>query len=72
MASQAVSFYSEGIRLSGDLFQPHGLEPGEQRAGMVLCHGYTGVRHLYLPDTAKALTAAGYVVLTFDYKGWGG
>jgi dipeptidyl aminopeptidase/acylaminoacyl peptidase len=71
MASQAVSFYSEGIRLSGDLFQPDGLEPNEKRAGIVLCHGYTGVRNLYLPDTAKALTAAGYVVLTFDYKGWG-
>ncbi len=71
MASQAVSFYSEGTRLSGDLFLPDGLLPGEQRAGIVLCHGYTGVRNLYLPDTAKALTDAGYVVLTFDYKGWG-
>ena len=37
----------------------------------MLCHGYTGVRNLYLPDTARALTEAGYVVLTFDYKGWG-
>jgi dipeptidyl aminopeptidase/acylaminoacyl peptidase len=71
MAIQAVSFYSEGTRLSGDLFLPDGLTPGETRAGIVLCHGYTGVRNLYLPDTAKALTDAGYVVLTFDYKGWG-
>ena len=71
MASRTVSFYSEGTRLSGDLFLPDGLTPGEQRAGIVLCHGYTGVRNLYLPDTAKALTDAGYVVLTFDYKGWG-
>ena len=71
MASQAVSFYSEGTRLSGDLFLPDGLRPDDQRAGIVLCHGYTGVRNLYLPDTAKALTDAGYVVLTFDYKGWG-
>jgi dipeptidyl aminopeptidase/acylaminoacyl peptidase len=37
----------------------------------VLCHGYTGVRDLYLPDNARELNAAGYVVLTFDYKGWG-
>jgi uncharacterized protein len=71
MASQAVSFYSEGTRLSGDLFLPNGLTANETRAGIVLCHGYTGVRNLYLPDTAKALTEAGYVVLTFDYKGWG-
>ena len=71
MASQTVSFYSEGTRLSGDLFLPEGLASGEKRAGIVLCHGYTGVRTLYLPDTAQALTEAGYVVLTFDYKGWG-
>jgi dipeptidyl aminopeptidase/acylaminoacyl peptidase len=71
MASQTVSFYSEGTRLSGDLFVPEGLASGEKRAGIVLCHGYTGVRTLYLPDTAQALTEAGYVVLTFDYKGWG-
>jgi uncharacterized protein len=71
MPSQAVGFYSEGTRLAGDLFLPDGLASGEQRAGIVLCHGYTGVRNLYLPDTAQALTEAGYVVLTFDYKGWG-
>jgi hypothetical protein len=71
MASQTVSFYSEGTRLSGNLFLPQGLQDGEQRAGIVLCHGYTGVRNLYLPDTAEALAQAGYVVLTFDYKGWG-
>ncbi len=71
MPSQSVSFYSEGVRLSGDLFLPEGLKPGETRSGIVLCHGYTGVRNLYLPDTANALTDAGYVVLTFDYKGWG-
>jgi uncharacterized protein len=71
MASSPVSFYSESVRLSGDLFLPDDLRPGEKRAGIVLCHGYTGVRSLYLPDTARALNQAGYVVLTFDYKGWG-
>ena len=71
MPTQPVSFYSEGTRLAGDLFLPDGLSSSEKRAGIVLCHGYTGVRNLYLPDTAKALTDAGYVVLTFDYKGWG-
>ena len=71
MSSQTISFYSEGVRLAGDLFLPQSLNPGEQRAGIVLCHGYTGVRNLYLPDIARVLTEAGYVVLTFDYKGWG-
>jgi len=71
MASQRVDFYSEGTRLAGDLFLPDDLKPGQKRAGILLCHGYTGVRNLYLPDTARELNQAGYVVLTFDYKGWG-
>lgn len=71
MSSQAVSFYSEGVKLRGDLFLPGDLKPGERRPAIVLCHGYTGVRSLYLPDNARILNDAGYVVLTFDYKGWG-
>ena len=69
--AKLVNFYSEGTRLVGDLFLPGDLAVGEKRAGIVLCHGYTGVRSLYLPDIARALTLAGYVVLSFDYKGWG-
>src|ERR1700730_6375985 len=69
--SKPVSFYSEGVKLAGDLFLPADLAAGERRAGIVLCHGYTGVRTLYLPDNARVLNAAGYVVLSFDYKGWG-
>ena len=69
--SKPATFYSEGIKLAGDLFLPADLKPGERRAGIVLCHGYTGVRSIYLPDNARVLAEAGYVVLTFDYKGWG-
>jgi uncharacterized protein len=71
MPSQPVSFFSEGIRLRGDLFLPEDIGDNERRPGIVLCHGYTGVRTLYLPDNARVLSQAGYVVLTFDYKGWG-
>jgi hypothetical protein len=71
MVKHAVHFYSEGLRLAGDLYVPDRLPAGEQRAGIVLCHGYTGVKDLYLPDNARVLTEAGYVALTFDYKGWG-
>jgi dipeptidyl aminopeptidase/acylaminoacyl peptidase len=66
-----VTFYSEGVRIAGDLFLPADLKPGERRAGIVICHGYTGVRSIYLPDNARVLAESGYVVLTFDYKGWG-
>jgi len=69
--SKAVSFYSEGVKLAGDLFLPADAKPGDRRAGIVLCHGYTGVRSIYLPDNARVLAEAGYVVMSFDYKGWG-
>ena len=71
MQCESVSFYSEGVRLEGDLYRPDGAGPDDARAGIVLCHGYTGVKSLYLPDNAQVLTEAGYVVLAFDYKGWG-
>ena len=66
-----ATFHSEGFRLLGDLYAPDDLRPDERRAGIVLCHGYTGVKDLYLPDNARVLVEAGYAVLAFDYKGWG-
>jgi pimeloyl-ACP methyl ester carboxylesterase len=41
---KAVSFYSEGMRLVGDVYYPDGAAPSEPRAGIMLCHGYTGVK----------------------------
>lgn len=68
---RAVDFYSEGFKLCGDVYTPDDLQTGEERAAVLLCHGYTGVKDLYLPDNARVLNQAGYVVMTFDYKGWG-
>ena len=68
---RAVEFYSEGFKLCGDIYVPDDLPAGEARSGILLCHGYTGVKDLYLPDNARVLNEAGYVVMTFDYKGWG-
>ena len=71
MKRQPVTFYSEAVKLVGDVYYPDDLRPGEKRAGIVLCHGYTGVKDLYLPDNARVLNEAGYIAMTFDYKGWG-
>jgi hypothetical protein len=68
---RSVEFYSEGFKLCGDVYVPDGLARGERRAAVLLCHGYTGVKDLYLPDNAKAFNRAGYVAMAFDYKGWG-
>ena len=68
---RSVEFYSEGTKLAADLYLPDNLSPKEQRPGVVLCHGYTGVKSLYLPDMAAHLNHAGFVAIAFDYKGWG-
>ncbi len=57
---RAVEFYSEGFKLQGDVYTPGDLAPGERRAAVLLCHGYTGVKDLYLPDNARVLNEAGY------------
>jgi len=71
MEQRTIKFFSEGSRIEGDLFLPEGPKAGEQRAGIVLCHGFTGIRSLILPDYAKVFCDGGFVVLTFDYRGWG-
>src|SRR5919202_5770252 len=68
---QKVSFYSDGIRLDGMLYTPEDMPVGERRAGVVLLAGFTYLKSLLLPDIAKALNAAGYPALVFDYRGFG-
>ena len=70
MASQTISFFSEGVRLAGDLYLPGGLRPASGAPGSS-CVTAIPASNLYLPDNARVLTGAGYAVLTFDYKGWG-
>lgn len=38
---------------------------------IVLCNGFCGIQSLLLPTVAHQFTQAGYVVVTFDYRGFG-
>lgn len=68
---QPITIWSEGTRLAGDLWMPDGIGAGEKLPAILLCHGWGGLKqHLnstYAPWWAKA----GFVVMTFDYRGWG-
>ncbi len=69
--TRSVDIMSDGTRLSGDLFYQEGLGTGDNRPGLILCHGWGGLKaHLNIAY-APQMAAAGYVVLTFDYRGWG-
>ena len=63
-----VRFYSETVPMAGVLFLPNDLARGERRPGIVLCHGFTAVKEVLLPEIARRLAGLGYVTLTFDYR----
>jgi len=67
-SEKKVQFYSDGLRLAGVLFLPE--DPGPH-PGVVLCHGFTGIKEFILPEYACRFAAAGYAALTFDYRGFG-
>lgn len=63
-----IHFYSEAVPMVGVLFLPDNLSPGEKRPGVVMCHGFTAVKEVLLPEVARRLAKLGYIVLTFDYR----
>lgn len=69
--NKKIHFYSEGHKLSGVLYVPAEQKKGQKRPGIVICHGYTGIKELILPEIAEVFSQAGYVCLIFDYRGFG-
>lgn len=65
-----VTIWSEGTRMAADLFVPDDLEPRERRAAILLCHGWAGPKSHLSRTYAPYFCQAGFVCLTFDYRGW--
>jgi dienelactone hydrolase len=66
---RTVDIVSEGVRLSGELFIPK-QRASEKLPTLVMSHGWGGQASLLRPD-AVVFAQAGYLVITFDYRGWG-
>lgn len=64
-----VEFSSHGATLRGWLFRNDGPEP---RPGIVMAHGLTAVREMFLDRYASEFAAAGFAVLVYDHFGFGG
>lgn len=64
---ETVAFYSEGVKIVGDWYAAEGA----YRPVVVLCHGFTGVKGMVLPDAGARLAQAGYHALAFDYRFFG-
>ncbi len=67
----AVSIYSDGVRLAGNLWTPAGLQPEEKRPAILMVHGWGGLKSHLNTAYAPQFAELGYIVLTFDYTGWG-
>lgn len=72
MRTEAVSFYSEGARLSALWRRPDREPAGGRLPAVVQGPGWLGLKdaRLYV-RYHEALTAAGFGVLVFDYRGFG-
>jgi dienelactone hydrolase len=65
-----VTVWSEGTRMAGDLFIPDDLRSGEKRPAILLCHGWGGPKSHLSSTYAPWFCQAGFICLTFDYRGW--
>jgi len=67
-----ITLWSDGTRLSGVLLYPKDREEAEKLPAIVLCNGWGGTKaFLMRSGIAPRFAAAGYVVINYDYRGWG-
>jgi dipeptidyl aminopeptidase/acylaminoacyl peptidase len=68
---QNIEFQSKGLQCSGWLYVPDKLAKAEAVPGIVMAHGFAGVKEMGLAGFAEKFAAAGFVTLVFDYRFWG-
>ena len=71
-AYEEVSFDSAGWRLSGHLYRPPGVPAGQPTPALVMAGPMTSVKEETLPHYAAPLAGAGFTVLVFDNRNFGG
>lgn len=69
IAFRKADVYSEGVRITAQLFSPK--QAGASRLPtIVMAHGWGGTVAV-LRQTALDFARAGYLIVAFDYRGWG-
>jgi uncharacterized protein len=66
---RSANIMSEGVRLHAELFSLKSLA-GKQLPTVIMAHGWGGTAAGFRRD-AIDLANAGYLVIDFDYRGWG-
>lgn len=65
-----VNFLSNDINIAGNIYLPD-LASDKKLPGIILCQGFAATKEMLLPAYAEKFAEAGYVALTFDYRGFG-
>src|SRR5476651_2117925 len=66
-----VTIWSDGTQMAGDLYVPKNMKDGEKRAAILFCAGTGGTKKNNGALYGKRFVKEGFVVLAFDYRGWG-
>ncbi|MCP5057977.1 MAG: alpha/beta fold hydrolase [bacterium] len=68
-----VTIWSQGTRIAAQVWRAKGAQPDvtTKRPAILLAHGWGGLREHLDITYAPKFAAAGFVVLSFDYRGWG-
>lgn len=71
MRTRPFPFFSSGLRLDADLHLPDDDGDGAPYPVVIPSSGYQGLKVIHPERFARALTARGYAVVAFDYRGFG-
>ncbi|MFC5745309.1 alpha/beta hydrolase [Actinomadura rugatobispora] len=73
VTSETISFISgPGLSLHGVIYLPdQARRPAAGAPAIILCLGYRPVFGMFAPKYARGFAEMGYVVLTFEYRGFG-
>src|ERR1043166_2338143 len=75
MERRNVEFMSDGSLCRAWLYTPDGVTgkriAKKRSAGIVMAHGFSGVKEMDLPRFAERFAAAGFTTLVFDYRSFG-
>ena len=71
MTASEVFFYSDGLRIAGNLCTPDDWRPhAPPRPGILMLPGYAGNPNFDCIHMMRRLCAAGWFVFSFDYRGF--
>ena len=68
---QDIQIKSAGLNMAGWLYVPTGSSQGDKRPAIVMAHGWSAVKEMYLDDYAAKFANNGFVVTVFDYRNFG-